>query len=104
MLTGGGITENLNRALNDSVDAVVEIGTWPVLPVIRYTCEAANLSEDEALKTFNMGIGLVLIVDAGSVDSVRAAAESAGDTTYVIGEIDEGEGIVRYKNSGTLFD
>ena len=51
-----------------------------------------------------MGIGLVLIVDAGSVDSVRAAAESAGDTTYVIGEIDEGEGIVRYKNSGTLFD
>ena len=103
-ITGGGITENLNRALNDSVDAVVEIGTWPVLPVIRYTCEAANLSEDEALKTFNMGIGLVLIVDAGSVDSVRAAAESAGDTTYVIGEIDEGEGIVRYKNSGTLFD
>ena len=51
-----------------------------------------------------MGIGLVMIVDADAVDDVRAAAESAGDTTYIIGKIDDGEGVVRYNNSGHLFD
>ena len=101
-ITGGGITENLNRALNDRVDAVVDLSTWDVPAVVRYTCEAANLSEAEALKTFNMGIGMVLIVDADSVDGVRAAAESAGDATYVIGRIEEGSGVVRYENEGHL--
>ena len=101
-ITGGGITENLNRALHGSVDAVVEIGTWPVPPVVRYTCAAANLSEPEALKTFNMGLGLVLIVDPAQVDAVRAAAEAAGESTYVVGRIEAGSGIVRYENEGEL--
>ena len=96
-ITGGGITENLNRALNDGVDACVKLGSWPVLPVIDYTCKAANLSEEESLKTFNMGIGMVLIVDPSRVDEVRRVAEAAGETTYVIGEIAEGTGIVRYE-------
>ena len=103
-ITGGGITENLNRALNDSVDAVVEIGTWPVLPVIRYTCDAASLSEEEALKTFNMGLGLVMIVDADQVEAVMDAARQSGDTAYVVGRIEDGTGIVRYENAGTLLD
>ncbi|MBQ3328778.1 MAG: phosphoribosylformylglycinamidine cyclo-ligase [Eggerthellaceae bacterium] len=101
-ITGGGITENLNRALHGSVDAVVEIGTWPVPPVVRYTCAAANLSEPEALKTFNMGLGLVLIVDPAQVDAVRAAAEAAGESTYVVGRIEAGAGVVRYENEGQL--
>ena len=101
-ITGGGITENRNRALHGSVDAVVEIGTWPVPPVVRYTCAAANLSEPEALKTFNMGLGLVLIVDPAQVDAVRAAAEAAGESTYVVGRIEAGSGIVRYENEGEL--
>ena len=101
-ITGGGITENLNRALNDGVDAVVEVGTWPVPPIARYTCAAANLSEPEALKTFNMGLGLVLIVDPSRVDEVRAAAEAAGEETFVVGRIEAGTGVVRYENEGTL--
>ena len=101
-ITGGGITENLNRALNDGVDAVVEIGSWPVPPVVRYTCAAANLSEGEALKTFNMGIGLVLIVDPARVREVRDAAEAAGEQTFVIGTVEAGSGVVRYSNEGTL--
>ena len=101
-ITGGGITENLNRALHDAVDAVVKLGTWPVPAIVRYTCEAAHLVEAEALKTFNMGLGLVLIVDAESVDEVRAAAEAAGEKTYVVGRIEAGSGIVRYENEGTL--
>ena len=101
-ITGGGITENLNRALNESVDAVVDLGSWPVPAVVGYTCEAAHLVEAEALKTFNMGLGLVLIVDPARVDEVRAAAEAAGEKTFVVGHIEAGSGIVRYQNEGTL--
>ncbi len=61
-ITGGGITENLNRALPASVNAEVDLGTWPIPSVVRFACDQANLSEEEALKTFNMGLGMVLIV------------------------------------------
>ena len=101
-ITGGGITENLNRALSDEVDAVVDLTSWTVPPVVRYTCEAANLSESEALKTFNMGIGLVLIVDPERVDEVCAAAKEAGETPYIVGRLESGTGIVRYENEGAL--
>ena len=103
-ITGGGITENLNRALGDDVDAEVMIGSWGIPPIVRHTCEAAHLSEEEALKTFNMGVGLVFIVDPLQVEDVRAAAESVGETTYEIGKIVKGSGVVRYENEGTLFD
>ena len=101
-ITGGGITENLNRALHGEVDAVVELGSWPVPAVVKYTCEAAHLVESEALKTFNMGLGLVLIVDPDRVDEVRAAVEEAGEKAYVVGRIGKGTGVVRYENEGSL--
>lgn len=103
-ITGGGITENLNRALGDNVDALVSIGTWDIPPVVRFTCEAANLSEAEALKTFNMGVGMVLIVDPSRVDEVLACVKECGDTPSIIGRIEEGTGIVRYENEGSLFE
>ena len=101
-ITGGGITENLNRALGPTVDAIVELGTWELPAIVRLACEAANLDEAEALKTFNMGLGLVLIVDPERVDDVFAAAESAGEQPYVVGRIEQGGGIVRYENEGKL--
>jgi len=96
-ITGGGITENLNRALHDGVDAVVERGSWPIPTIVRYTCDQAHLSEEEAYKTFNMGLGLVLIVDPAQAEAVRAAAEAAGEQAFIVGEIVEGEGIVKYR-------
>ena len=101
-ITGGGITENLNRALNDGVDAVVDLATWDVPSIVRYVCNAANLSEQEALKTFNMGMGLVLIVDPARVQEVCGAVERAGEKPFVIGRIESGSGIVRYENEGAL--
>ena len=103
-ITGGGITENLNRALNDRVDAVVEEGTWSVPPIIRYACEAAGLDEEEALKTFNMGLGMILCVDAASVDLVEAELRASGEAVYRVGQVVEGGGVVRYDNGGALFD
>ena len=102
-ITGGGITENLNRALPAGVNAEVDLGTWPIPPVVRFACERANLSEAEALKTFNMGLGMVLIVDPAAAEAVEAALAAAGEETYRVGRIVAGEGEVQYANEGELF-
>ena len=102
-ITGGGITENLNRALPAGVNAEVDLGTWPIPPVVRFACERANLSEAEALKTFNMGLGMVLIVDPAAAEAVEAALAAAGEETYRVGRVVAGEGEVQYANEGELF-
>ncbi len=102
-ITGGGISENLNRALPKTVNAEVDLGSWPVLPIIKHVCAAANLDETEALKTFNMGLGVVLIVDPAQVEAVEAALAQAGETTYRVGRIVAGEGEVQYANVGELY-
>ncbi len=106
-ITGGGITENLNRALPDGLNAVVELGTWLVPSITRFVCKAAHLKEAEALKTFNMGIGMVLICDPSRVAAVEALLTAASETTFRIGYINAGEqgraGRVCYTNTGSLY-
>ena len=102
-ITGGGISENLDRALPESCAAEVDLGTWPVPAIASFVCDAAHLDEAEALKTFNMGLGMVLIVDAARADEVEAALTQAGETTYRVGRIVAGEGEVRYANDGKLY-
>lgn len=102
-ITGGGITENLNRALPKSIDALVELGAWDMPAIVPYVCRAAQLSEVEALKTFNMGVGMVLIVDPEQVEAVEAALQAAGERTFRIGRTVAGAGEVRYANEGQLF-
>ncbi|MCI8340429.1 MAG: phosphoribosylformylglycinamidine cyclo-ligase [Eggerthellaceae bacterium] len=102
-ITGGGITENLDRALPGSVDAQVELGTWPVPPVVRYACGRASLSDAEALKTFNMGLGLVLLVDAGQADAVEAALRATGEQPFRVGRVVPGQGKVTYAGEGGLY-
>lgn len=102
-ITGGGITENLNRALPNSLDAVVELGSWTMPPVIPYVCRAARLGETEALKTFNVGLGMILIVDPAQADKVDRVLRDAGETTFRVGRIVSGTGAVTYENEGSLF-
>jgi len=92
-ITGGGITENVDRVLPENLDARVVRGSWPVLPVISTVMDAANLSEDEAYKTFNMGIGFVLIV---APDQVEAVQDVLDEPAYQIGTVVEGSGNVVY--------
>ena len=101
-ITGGGITENLNRALPKNVDAVVDRGAedgpaWDVPPVIDYMIRAAQLTPDEAYKTFNMGVGMSIICAADDVDDVAEALEAQGFAPFVMGECIEGEGKVVYR-------
>jgi len=102
-ITGGGITENLNRALPDTLDAQVQVGTWPMKPIIPWVCQAAKLDAAEALKTFNMGLGMVLCVDAQSVAQVREVLEAAGEEVYEVGSVVAGSGQVRYTSPEKLF-
>ena len=101
-ITGGGISENLDRALPKSCDAEVDLGTWPVPPIVRFVCDAANLDESDALKTFNMGLGMVLMVDAARIEEVEQALKNAGEKTYRVGRVIAGTGSVKYTNEGSL--
>lgn len=101
-ITGGGITENLNRALPENVDALVDrdgahMG-WDVPPVITYISEHAELSPNEACKTFNMGVGLMLLVDAEHEASVREALVALGEKPFRVGTCVPGSGVVRYSD------
>ncbi|WP_251212458.1 phosphoribosylformylglycinamidine cyclo-ligase [Adlercreutzia murintestinalis] len=98
-ITGGGITENVDRALPKTMDAVVQLGTWEVPPIVARACAAATLDQTEALKTFNMGIGMVLMVDAADEYDVKAALEAAGETVCTIGRVAAGSGQVRYEHA-----
>lgn len=101
-ITGGGITENLDRALPKTVNAQVNLGSWPVVPIAKYTCAQAGLNETEALKTFNMGVGMVLIVEPDKASDVEAVLAAQGEKTYRIGQIIPGEGVVAYTGEGQL--
>lgn len=96
-ITGGGITENLNRVLPPTLDAQIEAGTWDIPPIVSYTVEAANLSDEEALRTFNMGVGMAVVVPQDAVDDVAEALTEAGEKVFQIGTIIPGTGKVVYK-------
>lgn len=102
-ITGGGITENLNRALPDNMNAQVEVGSWGMPPIIPFVCHAARLDETEALKTFNMGLGMVLVVAPNKVDEVLAILEEQGEEAGIVGRIVPGSGEVEYVNKEQLF-
>ncbi len=96
-ITGGGITENLNRVLPESLDAEVEWGTWDVPPVVQAAVEAANLSDTEAYRTFNMGVGMCVVCDPDAVDDIAESLTAAGETVFPVGRIVKGTGQVIYK-------
>ena len=102
-ITGGGITENLNRALPADVDALVYRGgeagpAWSIPPIIGYVSRLAGLSLDEAYKTFNMGVGMSIICAPEDVDAVTAALRAEGLAPFVMGECIPGTGCVQYRD------
>jgi phosphoribosylformylglycinamidine cyclo-ligase len=96
-ITGGGITENLDRVLPQTADALVVRGSWPVPRVIELAVEAAALPEDEAYRTFNMGLGLMIVLDAKVAPDAAIALRAAGEKVFEVGEIVAGEGKVAYR-------
>lgn len=95
-ITGGGITDNLPRVLSRGTAAVVELGTWPVPPVFTHLKDIGNVPPDEMLRTFNMGIGMVLVVPAKKYKRVESLIEKCGEKSYLIGRIIKGDRKVTY--------
>jgi len=96
-ITGGGITENLPRVLPEGTAARVDRSAWTPQPIFDYLQRHGEVSDADMFRTFNMGIGLVLVVAAGDVDRVRAGLAAAGEPDAVaIGEIVEGDRMVQY--------
>ena len=84
-ITGGGITGNLPRVLSRNVQAVVELGSWPVLPIFKYLAGLGKIEPSELLKTFNLGAGMILIVPSKNLRKVEAELVRRREKFYVIG-------------------
>ena len=90
-ITGGGITDNLPRVLPSGTEAVVRLGTWDVPAVFRWLERAGAVPKADMLRTFNMGIGLVLVAAAEDQDRVISRLRAAGEPeARLIGEIRQG--------------
>ncbi|MDR1422469.1 MAG: phosphoribosylformylglycinamidine cyclo-ligase [Coriobacteriales bacterium] len=85
-ITGGGISENLNRALPAGLNAEIDMQSWDIPEVIQIVCQAAGLEKDEALRTFNMGIGMALICPPEAEAAFREHL-AATDRVWRIGEV-----------------
>lgn len=90
-ITGGGITENLPRVLPKGTGAVVEMGSWPVLPIFKHLEHLGNVPQEEMLRTFNMGIGMVLIISSDEFKKVLTLIDRAGEKGYTIGRVVKGD-------------
>jgi phosphoribosylformylglycinamidine cyclo-ligase len=95
-ITGGGITDNLPRVLPKGTAAVVEMGSWPVLPVFTHMQKIGNVPHDDMMRTFNMGMGMVLVIPEGKFKRVQSLIEKCGEKSYLIGRIVKGERKVLY--------
>ena len=95
-ITGGGITENLPRVLPRGVAAVIELGTWPVLPIFEHLRKLGNVPPDEMLRTFNMGLGMLLVVPGNKFKKAQNVLEKLGEKAYTVGRIVKGDRKVMY--------
>lgn len=90
-ITGGGFYENVPRMLKDGTHANIKKDSYPVPPIFKLMQKKGDLDETMMYNTFNMGLGMVIAVDAADVDKAIEAFKSAGDVPYVVGEITTGE-------------
>jgi phosphoribosylformylglycinamidine cyclo-ligase len=95
-ITGGGITENLPRVLPKGISAIVEVGSWPVQPIFQHLQNLGSIPDDEMMRTFNMGIGMVLVVSPKKFKKVQSVLERAGEKSYTIGRVVKGDRKVIY--------
>jgi len=95
-ITGGGITENLPRVLPRGTAAVIEVGSWPSLPIFEHLRELGTVPQDEMLRTFNMGLGMLLVVNPKKFKKTQTLLERVGEKYYNVGRIVKGERKVMY--------
>jgi phosphoribosylformylglycinamidine cyclo-ligase len=92
-ITGGGLTENLPRVLPEGLGAEIDLGAWALPPVFGWMQAVGAIAEAEMLKTFNCGIGMILVCDADRAAALADLLGDAGETVHRIGTVTAGEGV-----------
>ena len=95
-ITGGGITENLPRVLQDDVHPKLDLASWQAGPVFDWLAATGHISDDEMRRTFNCGVGMCAIVDAKDADIAIETLSASGETAWQLGTIESGGGEVEY--------
>jgi phosphoribosylformylglycinamidine cyclo-ligase len=95
-ITGGGITENLPRILPKNIGAQIEIGSWPVQPIFEHLRDLGQVPQEEMMRTFNMGIGLIAAIPAAKFARAKNLLDRSEEKFYVVGRVVKGERRVQY--------
>jgi phosphoribosylformylglycinamidine cyclo-ligase len=95
-ITGGGITENLPRILPKGMGASIDLASWSVPPLFEHLQHLGNVEQDEMLRTFNMGIGLIAVIPAEKIKKAKAILNRANERHCIIGRVVRGERKVSY--------
>jgi len=90
-ITGGGITGNLPRVIPKGSKAILRKGSWDIPAIFSYLKEKGSIPEKEMLRTFNNGIGMILVVRPKEVDDILSRLNNLGEKSFVIGEIGKSE-------------
>lgn len=101
-ITGGGLTENVPRVLRDGLSARFDLSAWERPGVFRWLKEIGNIEDEEMLRTFNCGLGLVLVAGRSEADRLCADLAAAGETPAIVGEIVEAAGGAHVTYKGKL--
>ena len=96
-ITGGGLLENIPRILPEGTSAEIKRDFWPVLPIFQLLQRLGQVNEAEMFRTFNMGIGMVIVCGAANESTIRHYLEAVGSECYEVGRIIRGEGVVNLK-------
>jgi phosphoribosylformylglycinamidine cyclo-ligase len=97
-ITGGGLTENLPRALPDGLAAEIDLGAWKLPPVFKWLAEQGAMDQAEILKTFNSGIGMIAVVAEDQVRAITEILRDHGEEVFEIGRVTKGSGVT-YKGN-----
>jgi len=86
-ITGGGLTENLPRVLPDGLGAEIDLSAWTLPPVFQWLAKTGGMTETELLKTFNCGLGMILVVTQEQASALTSVLQEAGETVVEIGSV-----------------
>jgi phosphoribosylformylglycinamidine cyclo-ligase len=98
-ITGGGLTENLPRVLPEDLGAEIDLDAWDLPGVFQWLARTGGMSQAEMLKTFNCGIGMILVVAADRAEALTALLREAGETVHPLGHVTSGGAGVSYKGA-----
>jgi phosphoribosylformylglycinamidine cyclo-ligase len=102
-ITGGGIPGNLPRVLPSGVRAKIDLASWPVPPIFKYLAAVGKIENDELLQSFNLGVGMILVVPPKCMRSVEADLKRRREKFFRIGRIERADsGKARVSYTGTL--